>query len=47
MNLGDTLTIAGAATTAGTYSGNNLKTVTDPATGAVNCRWRMHRSSAP
>ncbi|WP_369799907.1 YadA-like family protein [Cupriavidus sp. SHE] len=35
-NLGDTLTIAGAATTAGTYSGNNLKTVTDPATGAVN-----------
>ncbi|MGX0940420.1 autotransporter adhesin, partial [Cupriavidus metallidurans] len=35
-NLGDTLTIAGTATTAGTYSGNNLKTVTDPATGAVN-----------
>jgi hypothetical protein len=35
-NLGDTLTIAGAATTVGTYSGNNLKTVTDPATGAVN-----------
>ncbi|MEK7491315.1 MAG: YadA-like family protein, partial [Pseudomonadota bacterium] len=34
-NLGDTLMIAGAATTAGTYSGNNLKTVTDPATGAV------------
>jgi hypothetical protein len=46
-NLGDTLMIAGAATTAGTYSGNNLKTVTDPATGAVQRRWRMHRSSAP
>jgi hypothetical protein len=35
-NLGDTLTITGTATTAGTYSGNNLKTVTDPTTGAVN-----------
>jgi len=34
-DLGDTLTIAGAATTAGTYSGNNLKTVTDPTTGAI------------
>ncbi|SOZ64435.1 hypothetical protein CBM2615_B150112 [Cupriavidus taiwanensis] len=35
-DLGQTLAIQGAATTAGTYSGGNLKTVTDPATGAIN-----------
>ena len=35
-DLGQTLAIQGAATTAGTYSGGNIKTVTDPATGAVN-----------
>nr|WP_229238187.1 YadA-like family protein [Dyella amyloliquefaciens] len=34
-DLGDTLAITGAATTAGTYSGANLKTVTDPTTGAI------------
>ncbi|QSX76363.1 hypothetical protein HIV01_007775 [Lysobacter arenosi] len=34
--LGQTLAIKGAASTAGTYSGNNVKTVTDPATGAIN-----------
>jgi autotransporter adhesin len=34
--LGDTLSISGAATTAGTYSGANLKTVVDATTGAVN-----------
>ena len=35
-NLGQTLTIKGEATTAGTYSGANLKTVTDPRTGTIN-----------
>ncbi|MBF6025000.1 ESPR-type extended signal peptide-containing protein [Lysobacter niastensis] len=35
-DLGEALMIAGSATTAGTYSGNNLKTVTDPTTGAIN-----------
>ncbi|WER49886.1 YadA-like family protein [Cupriavidus sp. WKF15] len=35
-HLGDTLAITGAATTAGTYSGGNLKTVTDPISGAIN-----------
>ncbi len=35
-NNGQTLAIQGGATTAGTYSGGNVKTVTDPATGAVN-----------
>jgi autotransporter adhesin len=34
--LGDTLTIAGTATTAGSYSGANLRTVVDATTGAVN-----------
>ncbi|MDR0184695.1 ESPR-type extended signal peptide-containing protein [Lysobacter arvi] len=34
--LGQTLAIKGAASTAGTYSGANLKTVTDPATGTIN-----------
>ncbi|MDR0184688.1 YadA-like family protein [Lysobacter arvi] len=34
--LGETLAIKGAASTAGTYSGNNLKTVTDTTTGAIN-----------
>ena len=34
--LGQTLVIQGAATAVGTYSGANLKTVTDPATGAIN-----------
>lgn len=33
---GGTLAIKGAATTAGSYSGANIKTVTDTATGAVN-----------
>ncbi|MEH6422625.1 hypothetical protein V7787_52905, partial [Pseudomonas sp. CGJS7] len=33
--LGETLAIRGAATTAGNYSGANLKTVTDPTTGAI------------
>ncbi len=35
-DLGQTLGIMGEATTAGTYSGANVKTVTDPATGAIN-----------
>ena len=35
-DLGQTLAIQGAASTAGTYSGGNLRTVTDPATGAIN-----------
>ena len=35
-DLGQTLTIKGEATTAGTYSGANLKTVTDPRTGTIN-----------
>ncbi|HYC94321.1 MAG TPA: YadA-like family protein [Sphingomicrobium sp.] len=35
-DLGQTLAIQGAATSAGTYSGGNIRTVTDPATGAVN-----------
>jgi len=34
-DLGQTLSIAGDASTAGSYSGGNLKTVTDPATGAI------------
>ena len=34
--LGQTLAIKGAASTAGTYSGGNVKTVTDPVTGAIN-----------
>ncbi len=33
---GGTLAITGEATTAGTYTGANIKTVTDAATGAVN-----------
>ncbi|MGJ7902058.1 hypothetical protein [Lysobacter sp. 1R34A] len=35
-DLGQTLSIRGDATTAGTYSGGNVRTVTDPATGAIN-----------
>jgi autotransporter adhesin len=35
-DLGQALAIRGGATTAGTYSGGNVKTVTDPATGAIN-----------
>ncbi|SDN78155.1 YadA-like family protein [Pseudomonas jinjuensis] len=35
-NLGETLIIRGGATTAGTYSGANLKTVVDPNTGIVS-----------
>ncbi|HWT21840.1 MAG TPA: hypothetical protein VN280_23295, partial [Variovorax sp.] len=35
-NLGQTLAIKGGASTAGTYSGANVKTVTDPTTGAIN-----------
>ncbi|MDH1013083.1 hypothetical protein N5C80_30520, partial [Pseudomonas nicosulfuronedens] len=34
-DLGDILAITGEASTAGTYSGGNLKTVTDPLTGAI------------
>ncbi|GGJ84206.1 hypothetical protein GCM10007426_11650 [Alloalcanivorax dieselolei] len=34
-DLGETLAITGEATTAGTYSGANLQTVTDPTTGAI------------
>uniref|UniRef100_UPI002615C76D YadA-like family protein n=1 Tax=Halomonas sp. TaxID=1486246 RepID=UPI002615C76D len=34
-DLGQTLAISGEAITTGNYSGANLKTVTDPATGAV------------
>nr|WP_298152069.1 YadA-like family protein [uncultured Pseudoxanthomonas sp.] len=34
--LGSTLSIQGDATTAGTYSGGNLQTVTDPATGTIH-----------
>ncbi len=37
-DLGTTLAIKGAASTAGGYSGANIKTVTDPATGAINIR---------
>ncbi|AIA73719.1 hypothetical protein FF32_02345 [Halomonas campaniensis] len=35
-DLGETLAITGEATAAGTYTGANLKTVTDPLTGAIN-----------
>ncbi|MFK3647875.1 hypothetical protein ACI2IY_05480 [Lysobacter enzymogenes] len=35
-DLGQTLSIRGDAATAGSYSGANLKTVTDPTTGAIN-----------
>ncbi|WP_255171911.1 beta strand repeat-containing protein [Xanthomonas hortorum] len=35
-DLGQTLSIRGDATAVGTYSGGNIKTVTDPATGAIN-----------
>ena len=35
-DLGQTLGILGEASTAGTYSGANVKTVTDPASGAIN-----------
>jgi autotransporter adhesin len=35
-NNGQTLTIQGGGTTSGTYSGNNIRTVTDPANGAIN-----------
>lgn len=35
-DLGRTLSIRGDGVTAGTYSGANLKTVTDPATGSIN-----------
>nr|WP_255610785.1 hypothetical protein [Lysobacter sp. ESA13C] len=35
-DLGQTLSIRGDATAAGSYSGGNIKTVTDPATGAIN-----------
>ncbi|WP_232338429.1 YadA-like family protein [Lysobacter soli] len=34
--LGDTLAIKGLATTAGTFSGNNIKTVTDPTNGGIS-----------
>ena len=34
--VGDTLAIKGLASTAGTYSGNNLKTTTDTTTGTIN-----------
>jgi len=34
--LGDTLAIKGVASTAGTFSGNNIKTVADATTGAIN-----------
>jgi autotransporter adhesin len=34
--LGDTVAITGAASTAGTYSGANVKTVTDATTGALS-----------
>ena len=37
-DLGQTLSILGDATTDGTYSGGNLKTVTDPATGAISLK---------
>ncbi len=35
-DLGQTLSIRGQASTTGTYSGSNVRTVTDPASGAVN-----------
>ncbi|NLZ17182.1 MAG: hypothetical protein GX087_05550, partial [Desulfobulbaceae bacterium] len=35
-NLGQTLAIRGQGTTAGSYSGANVRTVSDPASGAVN-----------
>ncbi|SDN78082.1 Autotransporter adhesin [Pseudomonas jinjuensis] len=35
-DLGETLVITGEASTAGDYSGANLKTVTDPLTGAIS-----------
>lgn len=35
-DLGQTLSIRGEATTAGTYSGGNIRTVTGPSSGAVN-----------
>lgn len=35
-DLGQTLSIRGDATTVGTYSGGNLRTVTEPTTGAIN-----------
>ncbi|WP_057918175.1 hypothetical protein [Lysobacter antibioticus] len=35
-DLGQTLSIRGDATAAGSYSGGNIKTVTDPTTGAIN-----------
>ncbi|MEH6422597.1 hypothetical protein V7787_52745, partial [Pseudomonas sp. CGJS7] len=35
-DLGQTLSVRGDAATAGAYSGANVKTVTDPATGAIN-----------
>ncbi len=41
--LGETLTIGGEATTVGGYAGNNLKTVTDPKTGAI----RLQMAEAP
>jgi len=41
--LGDTLAIKGVASTTGLYSGNNIKTVTDPVTGAIN----MQMADAP
>jgi len=34
--LGDSVQISGLSTAAGTYSGNNLRTVADPATGALH-----------
>ncbi|XGA80588.1 YadA-like family protein [Halomonas sp. CH40] len=35
-DLGETLAIEGGATSGGTYTGANLRTVTDPANGAIN-----------
>ncbi|MCY1285522.1 Coiled stalk of trimeric autotransporter adhesin [compost metagenome] len=35
-NLGETLAISGEASAAGSYSGANLKTVTDPLTGTIH-----------
>ena len=36
--LGETLAITGTATTAGTYSGANIQSIADSATGAINLR---------
>ncbi|VVQ18315.1 hypothetical protein PS938_04551 [Pseudomonas fluorescens] len=42
-NLGETLGIVGKAVTAGTYSGNNLKTEADPVTGEI----KLQMADAP